>query len=145
MTRPVLARKQDEPVDRIYDSESEQAILARILGAYYSAVLAAVHEVVKTAFTGVVGFDPDSFLVDDSATVRILADAGARIVRIDETTRQAIARQLQVGAERGYSTWQIANGVPSEDYRGINGLFRETWAGRAETVGVPPLEEGLQD
>lgn len=126
--------------DDVYDADAERELLARILGAHYAAVLAAIHEVVKATFANVPGFDPARFVLEDSATVRMLAQAGARIVRIDETTRQAIAAQLQVGAQRGYNTWQIAHGVPSEDYRGINGLFRETWAGRAETVARTELQ-----
>ena len=124
----------------VYDADAERELLQRILGAYYSAVLAAIHEVVEATFVNVPAFDPEQFTLEDSATVRLLAQAGARIVRIDETTRQAIAQQLQVGAQRGYNTWQIAHGVPSEDYRGINGLFRETWAGRAETVARTELQ-----
>lgn len=126
--------------DDVYSGEAERELLARILGAYYSAVLAAVHEVVRASFIDVPAFDPEQFLLEDSATVRLLSQAGARIVRIDETTRQAIAAQLQTGAQRGYNTWQIAHGVPSEDYRGINGLFRETWAGRAEMVARTELQ-----
>ena len=72
--------------------------------------------------------------------MRLLAQAGTQIVRITETTRQAIASQLQVGASRGYNTWQIAHGVPSEGFSGINGLFRETWAGRAEMVARTELQ-----
>lgn len=126
--------------DDVFDAAAEQAMLERILGAYYSAVLAAVHEVVRATFVDVPAFDPDRFILEDSATVRLLAQAGTQIVRITETTRQAIAAQLQVGAQRGYNTWQIAHGVPSEDYAGINGLFRETWAGRAEMVARTELQ-----
>jgi hypothetical protein len=126
--------------DDVFDAAAEAELLERILGAYYSAVLAAVHQVVQASFVDVPGFDPERFILEDSATVRLLGQAGTQIVRITETTRQAIASQLQVGAQRGYNTWQIAHGVPSEDYGGINGLFRETWAGRAEMVARTELQ-----
>ncbi len=140
MTTAALVEYKAE-ADDVFDADAEYEQLARILGAYYSAVLALVHELVKTSFVDAPGFDPDQFVLEDSAVVRMLAQAGARIVRINETTRQAIAAQLQVGASRGYSTWQIAHGVPSEDYAGINGLFQETWAGRADTVARTELQE----
>jgi hypothetical protein len=126
--------------DDVFDAAAEAELLERILAAYYSAVLAAVHQVVQASFVDVPGFDPERFVLEDSATVRLLGQAGTQIVRITETTRQAIASQLQVGAQRGYNTWQIAHGVPSEDYGGINGLFRETWAGRAEMVARTELQ-----
>ena len=126
--------------DDVFDANAERELLERILGTYYAVVLAAIHEVVKATFVDVPGFDPDRFVLEDSATVRLLAQAGTQIVRITETTRQAIASQLQVGAQRGYNTFQIAHGVPSEGFAGINGLFQETWAGRAEMVARTELQ-----
>lgn len=59
---------------------------------------------------------------------------GEKIVRINETTRTAIAAQVEEGMRRGYSIPQLANGVPAEDYRGIAGVFQEATAHRAETI-----------
>lgn len=140
MTPGVMALELKAEADDVFDAAAEADLLARILGAYYSAVLAAVHEVVRATFVDVPGFAPDRFVLEDSATVRMLAQAGAQIVRITETTRQAIAVQLQVGAQQGYNTWQIAHGVPREGYAGIDGLFHETWAGRAEVVARTELQ-----
>lgn len=136
----MMAVEVKAEADDVFDADAERELLERILGAYYAAVLAAVHDVVRQSFIDVPGFDPDQFILEDSATVRLLAQAGTQIVRITETTRQAIASQLQIGAARGYNTFQIAHGVPSEGYSGINGLFRETWAGRAETVARTELQ-----
>ena len=71
----------------------------------------------------------------------ILEEAAERVVRIDETTREAVREQLKEGQARGYSAWQIANGVPAEGFRGIDGLFVETWRSRAETIARSELAQ----
>ena len=130
--------KQDDPTAGVYDSDDERRRLQEILEPFYRSILAAVNALMLDAFSDFL--DPATFVVDDPATNRVLADAAARVVRIDETTRRAIAEQLQVGHARGYSTFQIAHGVPSDGYAGINGLFRENWRGRAEMVARTELQ-----
>lgn len=72
---------------------------------------------------------------EENARLRELAaELGARIARIDETTRLEVADLVGEGMRRGYSIVQIAHGVPKENYPGIDGLFSETWAGRELTV-----------
>ena len=46
---------------------------------------------------------------------RMLTEAAFRITGINETTRDAVAQHLAVGAARGYSISQIANGFTSAD------------------------------
>lgn len=133
----VLARLERKAlaIDDIYDPDYEQEQLTVIIEPRYSAMLNAVAELLKVRFP-----DVEAFVVDDAATRRLLAEAGQQIVRIDETTRTAIAEQLQLGQERGYSAWEIANGVKKDGYRGIEGLFKETWASRADTVARTELQ-----
>lgn len=138
MTQALERKDARDDLDAIWPSDEEQARLARILGPYFVATLNATNAIVRQLLDDVI--DPTTLVVDDAATNRILAEAGARIVRIDEATRAAIAEQLQIGQQRGYSTWQIAHGVPDDGYRGIDGLFRETWAGRADTVARTELQ-----
>lgn len=127
-----------DDLDAIWPSDEERARLEAILQPYYVATLHAVNTVVAGLLSQVI--DPASMIVDDAATNRILAEAASRVVRIDEATRVAIAQQLQIGQLRGYSTWQIAHGVPDDGYRGIDGLFQETWAGRADTIARTELQ-----
>lgn len=119
----------------IYDHEGEQAALGRILDRWYGRILHAVNALVGHAFD--LGRD---FIVDDATTTRVLQHAATRVVRIDETTRQAVSATLQEGQARGYSNWQIAHGVPAEGYRGVDGLFQETWRGRADMVARTELQ-----
>lgn len=134
----MLERKDtSDDLDAIWPSDAEQARLAAILQPAFVNVLGAVHAVVRSLFRD--DIEPGTMILDDPAVNRILADAASRVVRIDESTRAAIAEQLQLGQLRGYSTWQIAHGVPDEGYRGIDGLFQETWKGRADTVARTEL------
>lgn len=117
----------------IYDQDDEQQRLGEIMDAAYGRVIRAVHQVVAESFP-----NAENFRLDDSATRRLLHEAASRVVRIDETTRQAIATMLQRGQEMGLSAWEIANGT--DEFPGIEGLFRETWRGRAETVARTELQ-----
>lgn len=56
------------------------------------------------------------------------------VTRVNDTTRQGIAQQVDVGLQRGYSVVQIANGVPAEDYNGIVGVFDQASRYRAEMI-----------
>ena len=120
-------------IDDWYDEQAEQARLLQIFDARYVAMLRAVHALVGE----VLGLD--DFRLDDAATRRVLREAAERVVRIDETTRAAIARRLQEGQAMGLSNWELANGSAKDEYAGIEGLFRETWNGRAETVARTEL------
>lgn len=138
MTR-ALAQKVTAPppsVDEAYDADDEQRRLLVLMEAVYTRILTAVHHLVASALPLP---NRDTFRVDDPATRRMLQNAANRVVRIDETTRQAIAEMIQRGQELGLSTWEIAHG--SADFPGIDGLFKETWAGRADTVARTELQE----
>ena len=118
-------------LEDVYDADAEQERLAAVLDPRYEGMLLAVHELVASAFSELT---PDEFRLDDEATRLILEEAATRVVLIDEATRSAIASTLQEGQKRGYSAFQLAHGVPEEGFAGIDGLFTQTWQGRAETV-----------
>lgn len=120
----------------LYDQNEEQERLAVLMEQRYRSVLKAVHEAIAETF----GLRPDQFRLTDSAVNRLLVEAAHRVVGIDETTRQAIAEQLRLGQELGLSTWEIANGKPEVGYRGIEGLYAETWKGRAETIARTEIQ-----
>jgi hypothetical protein len=131
-----LARKAIEDLDSFYDAEAEQEALAVILEPRYVRMLGAIHELVRVTFPTM-----EDFRLDDEATREMLDHAAEQVVRIDETTRDALRELLKLGQERGYSTWEIANGVAKDDYPGIEGLFKETWRNRAQTVARNELLE----
>lgn len=128
-------------VDDVYDSAAEQERLAAILEQRYLAMLNAVHAAMIRLF----GLDPDRYRVHDAAVNAILVDAAQRVVRIDETTRQAIAEQLRVGQALGFSTYEIAHGKPEVGYRGIDGLYSETWKGRADMIARTELQHAQNE
>ena len=120
----------------IYDPQEWQRGLAAILMPRFRRMLEAWHELVASQFPEL---SPEDFRLDDEATRMILAEAAERVVLIDHATRDAIREQLREGQRRGYSTHQLAYGVPEDDYRGIDHLFRVTWRGRAELVARTEL------
>jgi len=138
MTQALALKQGADDLDTVWPSDDERARLEAILGPYYQATLEATNRILRRTLGRRIS--PNTLVVSDAAVVRILAEAAAQVVRIDETTRNAIRAQLQIGAQRGYSTWQVAHGVPADGYRGIDGLFQETWAGRADTVARTELQ-----
>jgi len=128
-------------VNDIYDTPEEQRRLAAILEQRYLAMLAAVHAALIRLF----GLDAERFVISDSAVNLLLVDAAQRVVRIDETTRQAIAEQLRVGQALGLSTYELAHGNANIGYHGIEGLYSETWKGRAETIARTELQHAQNE
>lgn len=134
-----LQRKDTaETLDDFYDQVEEQALLTVILQDAYVPILRAVHEAVRAALPPDIA---ESFRLDDAATRIVLAEAALRVVRIDETTRNAIREVLQEGQRLGLSAWEIANGKPSIGFRGIEQLYMEKWAGRAEMIARTELQQ----
>lgn len=123
-------------IDAIYDDEAELRRLAAILEPRYRRMLRAVHEAIRLAF----GLRVDRFRLTDSQTNLVLVAAARQVVRINETTRQAIVEQLRIGQELGLSTFEIAQGNARIGYRGIDGLYRETWRGRAAMIARTELQ-----
>lgn len=76
---------------------------------------------------------------------RLMRQAGTRIRAIDRATRTAVREQLRIGAERGYSPFQIANGVPADGYAGIRSTVKETYRGRADSIARTELATSSQD
>jgi len=135
MGHRAAAVKAEPPPDihSVWDSDEEQLRLAEVLDTAYTRTLNAVHQVIAEAYPEV-----ENFRLEDSAVRRLLLESASRVVRIDETTRQAIASTLAEGASRGLSAWEIANGTP--DFPGIEGLFTQTWRGRALMVARTELQ-----
>lgn len=138
MTSALARKDTGDDLDALWPSDDERARLEAILGPYYQATLEAMNRIIARTLRRRI--TPGTMVVTDAAVTRILAEAATQVVRIDETTRTALRAQLQLGAQRGYSTWQVAHGVPADGYRGIDGLFQETWRGRAETVARTELQ-----
>jgi hypothetical protein len=128
-------------ITEVYDSGDEQRRLAEILEQRYLAMLTAVH----AALIRLYGLDPNRFVISDAAVNLLLVDAAQRVVRVDETTRQAIAEQLRVGQALGLSTYEIAHGNESIGYHGIEGLYQETWKGRAEMIARTELQHAQNE
>src|SRR5262245_38797499 len=112
----------------VYDSEAEMRRLYNILAPRYVSMLLAVHNHLQRQLPNV---NILQFRVTDADVTQLLTEAAQQVVRIDETTRAAIQDALVVGQANGFSSWEIANGRPDVGYQGIQGIYMETWKGRA--------------
>jgi HK97 family phage portal protein len=65
---------------------------------------------------------------------KVRAILAKRVVRVNKTTRAAIAETIEEGLRRGYSIPQIANGFEKEHFPGIVGVFDRATLARAETI-----------
>jgi len=117
-------------VEDVYDPEEEQRRLFRILGPRVLELLRAWHQWVADQLQ----LSVEAFRLDDATTRKFLAYAAERVVLIDAAGRRAVQEQLTEGQRRGYSAYELAHGVPAEEFRGIKGLYEETWRGRSETI-----------
>jgi hypothetical protein len=124
----------------VYDSRDEQRRLAALLFPRYLRDLQAVHHLVASAIPELT---PDAFPVpwrlDDPSVRALLALAAEQVVLIDGATQDALRAVLAEGQRRGYSTFQVAHGVPGEGFGGIDGLYLDTWKGRSETIARTEL------
>ncbi len=122
-----VSTKADD-ISQFFDADLSREALTRIFAKRYVAMLRAIHALTARALN----LTPDEFRLDDPSVRRAILEAGARAVRVTETTQKAIAAMIADGHARGLSNWEIANGT--DDFPGIERLFNETWAGRAELV-----------
>lgn len=115
-------------VDDVYPPE-EELRLSLILEPAYRRTLQALHELVA----GALELDPEAFRLDDISTRQILQIAAERVVRISDTTRQALRDELAAGQEAGESAYELA--------QRIDRLYMETWAGRALMIARTEIGE----
>lgn len=120
-------------IDDVWDADAERQRLVELFAQRYVAMLRTMHGLVGRALN----LGPDEFRLDDSSVRRAILEAGARAVVVDTQTQKAIAAMLAEGQIRGLSTWEIANGTA--DFLGIEGLFKQTWKSRGETVARTEL------
>jgi len=128
VTAKVLGHKSNKAAlsgEDFLDADDDAA-LAATLAAVYGYATTKGYEAANTLGLAV---QPD-----DAALAVTHAGYTGRIAGINETTRVAIGEQIAEGLRRAYSAKQIAEGVPTEQYRGVAGVFAEAKTSRAETI-----------
>lgn len=116
----------------VWDSDLEHELLLATFVLWYGTVLKAVHTLTVTMLN--LGPVP----LDDPAVSRMILEARGAAIQVDATTRKMIASRLAEGARLGLSPAQIAYGT--DDFPGIDGLFRQTWKSRPMTVARTELQ-----
>lgn len=102
--------------------------LERLMLAYLGNVIEE-QSALSGRLVGVPALAPDS-----PGYNLIRREIGSRIVGINQATRAAVQNVIIDGLRQGYSARQIAEGVPSDEFRGIRAVVRETYKNRAQTI-----------
>ena len=104
--------------------------LARVMGSSYARIIRTTWDTIaQSGVAGVLEFSDRLPIVS-----QIVALATSSAEGIDQVSRTAVSRAIQIGIERGYSIQQVARGVPAEGFPGINSLVEETYQNRARTI-----------
>lgn len=117
---------------------SEDAGLRVVLNPHVLAAAESGWEAAADEFAIDAAFD-----VENPHVGRVLSSASSeRVRRINDVTRETLRRTLDAGADRGYSVYQMANGVTADDFPGIRSVVEETYRGRAETIARTEMAWG---
>ena len=114
--------------------------LQKLLSGYVLEADRAVWEAVKEAL-GLTG----EYDAGGPVARRLLDNSAKRVVQINEATRKAIRETMALAEQRGYSLFQIANGVEKDGFRGLRDVVRETYKGRADAIARTELGFATND
>ena len=104
--------------------------LARVMSGSYERIIRTTwNTIAQSGVAGVLEFSDRLPVVS-----QIVALATTSAEGIDQVSRTAVSRAIELGIERGYSIQQVARGVPAEGFPGINSLVEETYQNRARTI-----------
>lgn len=128
-------------IDHLYDSDNERRRLIEIVALMYLAMLFAMQRLA----TQVLHLRLTDLNVDKAVARRFALEASARAVMIDATTQKMIGQTIARGQMLGLTNAEIANGTADGSFAGIEGLFSETWKGRAEMIVKTELQKAMLD
>lgn len=123
-----LLNRKDLTPEGVFPDEQEN----KLLDEMYAPAIDAYGAKAITVPAGIIGSDAE-WTAENPYVQRQRAQIASKVTRINATTQQALGDMLTVAAERGYSIRQIAQGVPKENFPGVQGVFGATDA-RAETI-----------
>lgn len=123
-----LLSRKDISDESLFPTEQEN----KLLDDLYLPAIDSFGEKAISVPAGIVGTD-SKWEEDNPYVQRQRQQIASKVTRINGTTRAALGEVLTVAAERGYSVRQIAQGVPKENFPGVQGIFGASDA-RAETI-----------
>lgn len=121
----------------VYSTDFERQQLDDLMFKRYGGMLRSVHGLITRAFN--LGQMP----LDDVAMRHILLEARARTVVVEAQTQFAISAVLAEGTRLGLSRHEIAYGTADGSFKGIEGLFTQTWKGRPDTIARTELQQAM--
>lgn len=121
----------------VYSTDFERQQLDDLMFKRYGGMLRSVHGLITRAFN--LGQMP----LDDVAMRHILLEARARTVVVEAQTQFAISAVLAEGTRLGLSRHEIAYGTADGSFKGIEGLFGQTWASRPKLIAETELQQAM--
>jgi hypothetical protein len=115
-------------ISDLWNPQKEDAALLAVLDSLYDD---AIEEAYKSANAVGVGVSLD---LHNPRLAEFRASLAERVTGINQTTRDALQAVISEGMARGYSTKQMAEGVPADGYGGISGVFAEARGYRAQLI-----------
>lgn len=130
--RAALQPEQEDatpsPATPYWDASIEDAaVLAVLLKLYHDAISAGYD-----ASTAVGA--PVAAAQQDAGTASLTATLAQRVTDINQTTKDTLDQVIRDGIAKGYSTAQIADGVPADGYAGVSGVFADARGYRAQMI-----------
>jgi len=126
------------------DFDDLKAVFAEQFEALGAVIFRRVGDIVGAD----IGWDPEKSAPGAAEQKQAGADrwrlyflslAAKRVRGIEESTKRLLGHYLTVADDRGYSVWQIANGVEADKFPGLKALVAETYRGRHETIARTEL------
>ncbi len=120
---------QDEITIEMLFPDGARNELARVMSGSYERIIRTTWQTIaQSGVAGSLEFD------DRRSIVSQIVDLATRAADdIDQVSRTAVSRAIQLGIERGYSIQQLARGVPGE-FIGITNIVESTYQNRARTI-----------
>jgi HK97 family phage portal protein len=116
-------------IQRVWDDDDENARLTdaflKVADGISAKMLAKLTPILDVAL---------SWSLRNPRINRVRGILAEKVVRVNETTKAAIAETIEEGLRRGYSIPQIANGYEKEKFPGVVGVFDRASLARAEVI-----------
>lgn len=138
LTSGMSAAKQEFPPHAEWITPEDEAELERILRRYASLMIIESVRLLGGATLG------DDSALPDFRLARLLTEWHGRADAVTAQTRSIITDTLTAAGLRGYSLFQIVNGVERDDFPGLRAALGGAYRGRAETIARTEMAYAAQ-
>lgn len=120
--------RKDLTPDKVFDLAVENEAIIKMYLAAIDQVGAVAVQLPEAVGQGI------SWSLENPLVEQLRDTMAEKVTRVNQTTKDQIAKAVEEGMRRGYSIPQIANGVPTEEFPGVMGVFDQANEYRAEMI-----------